>query len=263
MTEEAKITTAREWITLEEAAQLAGVTVRSIRRYIVRGELEALDEHTLTADPGAATSRRRLVRREEILALGQPKAALERVRGQAEGLVRLNSALAELVQRVKEGADRTVRTEARVDSLVREVKEAADSIVRADRDLSAVRMAGNRHRSLAVTSCAVGVAALFGVAVMGHLWRGERKARTDTRTELSAAVRSLEGAVRADKEALRGSQAALQGTRAELEAVRGEIAALKAAQAVPSPTPPPEIRPAPAVPPGEPRPRRGWWPWGR
>lgn len=51
---------------------------------------------------------------------------------------------------------------------------------------------------------------------------------------------------------------ALRGTRADLEAVRGEIVALKAAQAVPSPTPAPWIRPVPTV---EPRPR-GWWPWG-
>ena len=260
MTDEARIPTAREWITLEEAATLAGVTVRSIRRYIARGELEALDEHTLTADPGAATSRRRLVRREEVLALGQPKAALVRVRGQEEGLVRLNSALAELVQRVKEAGDRAVRTDERVDSLVREVQEAADSIVRADKDLSAVRMAGNRHRLLAVTACAVGVASILGVAVIGHLRRVERKARTDSRTELSAAVRSIEGAVRADKAALRGAQEALRDTRAELEAVRGEIVALKAAQAVPSPTPPPGIQPVREAPKAEPRPRRGWWP---
>ncbi len=251
MTDEAKITTAPEWITLEEAAKLAGVTVRSIRRYIARRQLETLDEHTLTADPGAATSRRRLVRREEVLALGEPKAALERVKGQEEGLVRLNTALAELVQRVREGADRAVRVDERVDSLVREVKGAADSIVRADREMSAVRMAGKRHRGLAITACAVGVAALLGVVLMVHLWRGERKARTEERTELSAAVRTLREAVRMDNEALRG-------TRADLEAVRGEIVALKAAQAVPSPTPAPWIRPVPTV---EPRPR-GWWPWG-
>lgn len=254
MTDEAKITTAPEWIPLEEAAKLAGVTVRSIRRYIARGELEALDEHTLTADPGAATSRRRLVRREEALALGQPRAALVRVKGQEEGLVRLNTALAELVQRVKETGDRAVRVDERVDSLVREVQGAADSIVRADRELSAVRMAGKRQRWLAVTGCAVGLSALFWVAVMAHLWRGEKKARTDERTELSAAVRTLGEAVRADNEALRG-------TRGELEAVHGEIVALKAAQAVPSPTPAPEIRATPA-PPAAPRPR-GWWPWGR
>lgn len=262
MTDEAKIPTAREWITLEEAAKLASVTVRSIRRYIVRGQLESLDEHTLTAAPGEATSRRRLVRREEVLALGEPKAALERVRGQEEGLVRLNTALAELVQRVKEGADRAVRVDEQVDSLVREVQVAADSIVRADRELSAVRMAGKRQGRLAVTACAVGLASLFVVAVMAHLWRGEEKARTDERTELSAAVRTLGEAVRADKAALRGSQEALQGTRAELEAVRGEIVALKAAQAVPSPTPAPEIRPTPAAPPAAQRPR-GWWPWAR
>ena len=253
MTDEAKITTAPEWITLEEAAKLAGVTVRSIRRYITRRQLETLDEHTLAADPGAATSRRRLVRREEVLALGEPKAALERVKGQEEGLVRLNTALAELVQRVREGVDRAVRVDERVDSLVREVKGAADSIVRADREMSAVRMAGKRHRGLAITACAVGVAALLGVVLMVHLWRGERKARTEERTELYAAVRTLREAVRMDNEALRG-------TRADLEAVRGEIVALKAAQAVPSPTPPPEIRP-------DPRGRRGvaggWWPGGR
>lgn len=252
MTDEAKLTTAPEWITLEEAAKLAGVEVRSIRRYIAQRKLETLDEHTLTADPGAATRRRRLVRREEVLALGEPRAALERVKGQEEGLVRLNSALVELLQRVKEGTDRAVRTDERVDTIVREVKEAADSIVRADREMSAVRKAGSRHWRLAVTACAVGVAALFGVVLMGYLWRGEKKARTESRTELSAAVRSLEEARKADK-------AALLGTRAELEAVRGEIVALKAAQAVPSPTPAPEIRPEPTA---APRPR-GWWPWGR
>jgi len=254
MTEEAKIT-AREWITLEEAAKLAGVTVRSIRRYIARRELEVLDRHTLTADPQGAARRSRLVRREEVLALTQPKAAVELAREREEGLVRLNTALAELVQRVKDGADRTVRTEARVDSLVREVREGADSFVRADRELSAVRMAGKRHRSIAVTACAVGVAALFGVALVLWLLRGEREARTKTRTELSAAVRSLEDAGRADK-------AALRGTRAELAAVRAEIVAMKAAQAVPSPPPSQEIRPAPVSPQAEPRPRWGWWPWG-
>jgi len=251
MTDEVRITTPREWIPLEEAAKLAGVTVRSIRRYIARRQLETLDEHTLAAVPGAATSRRRLVRREEVLAMGEPKAALERVRGQEEGLVRLNTALAELVQRVREGADRAVRVDERVDSLVRDAKEAADSIVRADRELSAVRMAGFRQRRLAVTACAVGVVAIVGVVLMVHLWRGERKARTEERTELSAAVRTLREAVRADNEAL-------LGTRAELEAVRGEIVALKAVQAVPSPTPAPGIRPAPVE---EQRPRR-WWPWG-
>ena len=253
MTDELEISTAREWITLEEAAKLAGVTVRSIRRYIARRELEVLDRHTLTADPQGAARRSRLVRREEVLALTQPKAAVELAREREEGLVRLNTALAELVQRVKEGADRAVRIDERVDSLVREVRDCADSFVRADRELSAVRIAWKRHRSISVTACAVGVAALFGVALVGWLLRGEREARTKTRTELSATVRELEGAVRADNEALLGAQA-------DLRAVREEIVALKAAQAVPSPTPPPEIRP-------DPRGRRGvaggWWPWGR
>ena len=260
MTDEEK-GSAPEWITLEEAAKLAGVTVRSIRRYIARRELEVLDRHTLTADPQGTARRSRLVRREEVLALTQPKAAVELAREREEGLVRLNTALAELVQRVKDGADRAVRTDERVDSLVREIQEGADRIVRADRELSAVRMAGKRHRSIAVTACAVGLVALFGVALMGWLLKVEREARTKTRTELSAAVREIGGAVRADNEALRGAQEALQGTRAELEAVRGEIAALKAVQAVPSPTQAPEIRSAP-TPTAPPRPR-GWWPWGR
>ncbi|MDP8247040.1 MAG: helix-turn-helix domain-containing protein [Candidatus Tritonobacter lacicola] len=64
----------QEWISIIDAARLAGKSSKTIYRYIRSGRISKLDDYTL------AGSKKYLVRRDEIEAIFKPKYAIERVR---------------------------------------------------------------------------------------------------------------------------------------------------------------------------------------
>lgn len=155
MTDEAKAA-AGDWITLEEAAQISGRSVRSIRRYIAQKKLESMAQHAPSADPGGGSTMRRMVKREEIIAVTRPGYALARLK------------------------DRT-------DTIVRHDRDLSD--------LSALVRGAVRHqRRMAVTISVVSGCAILAAVVALVGLNLTRRGMTKHRAEMSASVRALEEA---------------------------------------------------------------------